>query len=117
MPTGPPVISAPWPVGRLLSCPGRRRSHVRVLPTISSRPIRYQNVLAPPVLARLIANFKTGLDLVIVAAPPIGDALAPSVLALADMLLVAVDSRRPTLPIRLPVRMPRLALTVFTHAR
>jgi Mrp family chromosome partitioning ATPase len=75
--------------------------------------IGYESVLAPPVLARLIANFKTSLDLVIVAAPPISDALAPSVLALADMLLVAVDSRRPTLP----VRMPRLALTVFTHAR
>ncbi len=77
--------------------------------------IGYASVLSPPVLTRLIANLKTNLDLAIIVAPAVGDALAPSVLALADTLLVAVDGRRPVLAPS--IRWPRPALTVFTHAR
>jgi hypothetical protein len=67
--------------------------------------------MAPDVLNRLVANLKTSMELVVIAAPSLSDPQARSVLALGDAVLVAVDARRP---------MPRLsgpALTVLTHAR
>jgi len=75
----------------------------------------YEGVVAPAVLARLVANFKSNLDLVIIAAPPLGDPFAASVLALGDMVLVAIDNRCPYHG--LPTSIAQPVLTVFTHAQ
>jgi Mrp family chromosome partitioning ATPase len=66
---------------------------------------------APQVLNRLVANLKTSMELVVIAAPSLSDPMAQGVLALADAVLVAADARK-TMP---PITSP--ALTVMTHAR
>jgi hypothetical protein len=49
----------------------------------------------------------------VIAAPSLSDLSAPAVLAMGDVVLVAVDARRPALAPQLSGR----ALTVLTHAQ
>lgn len=69
------------------------------------------NAVAPDMLKRLVSRLKTGMELVVIAAPSLSDPSAESVLALGDVVLVASDARRPM------QRLSGLALTVITHAR
>ncbi|GAA0561247.1 GumC family protein [Rhizomicrobium electricum] len=72
----------------------------------------YTTALSPDVLNRLVANLKTSMELVVIAAPPLSDLSARAVLAMGDVVLVAVDARRPALA----PQLPGAALTVLTHA-
>lgn len=73
----------------------------------------YDSALAPAMLARLVANLKSSIDLVVIAAPAIGECFAPPIFAMGDVVLIAKDARRPAL-------MPnfgRGVLTILTHVR
>jgi Uncharacterized protein involved in exopolysaccharide biosynthesis len=72
----------------------------------------YDEVLAPAMFSRLIANLKTGLDLVIVILPPASDALFQPALSLCGSVVMAIDSRGTPAA---PPRLSRPALTVLTH--
>lgn len=75
----------------------------------------YETMLSQPVLGRLMAQFKSGFDVIVIAAPPLSNPLAASLVGIADATLVAVDARSPYRT--LPEGLARRALTVFTHAR
>jgi uncharacterized protein involved in exopolysaccharide biosynthesis/Mrp family chromosome partitioning ATPase len=75
----------------------------------------YENLLTPTVLTQLVAGLKTSFDLVLIVAPPHPDTLAPAIMNLADMMVVAADSKNPRNDFRLKFRRPNL--TVLTNAR
>ena len=71
--------------------------------------------LTPPVLTRLACDLTAAFDLVIVNAPPYGDAIAQAAFAVADTVLFLADARRP--PRHAPASIPGKSLVVRTHAR
>ena len=78
----------------------------------------YEQVVAGPLLTRLIDNLQRDFDFLVINAPMLSDGLAPQVLALADHVLVAVDARRPAVAVDGSLaRWARPVTAVFTHAR
>jgi len=72
-------------------------------------------LLARPLLSGMVDSLKTSLELMIIAAPPLPDPLAYSIMEMSDLVLVAIDGRN---PLRMgPVNTSRPVLTVITHAR
>jgi len=75
----------------------------------------YEQLLARPLLSGMVDSLKTSLELMIIAAPPLPDPLAYSIMEMSDLVLVAIDGRN---PLRMgPVNTSRPVLTVITHAR
>lgn len=78
----------------------------------------YERAVAVPFLDRLIDNLRLDFDFMVINAPVLSDSLAPSVLALGDHLLLAVDARRPTDATNGGLaRLTQPITAVFTHAR
>lgn len=109
------------------SVPGARSNMAQAEDYISADPLSpalvmaadptvpgYEKTLTPAHLTRLIANLKASFDLVIIAAPLLGDGLAQSLLAEAGIVLVAIPAREATS--RQVIQPAPSALTVITHA-